>query len=172
MTSVFALHRLLPDRRSARPIEPITWAPRHAILTIDLGAVVANYRTLRRQIGRAAVTAVGYGRTATPTEATRLAPVGVGYADGYLRIGGGRGCAWFGDTPLPVLGRVSMDSLVLDAGAVRDPAFGEGAMVEIIGPHRDVDAVGRDLRTTGYEVLTGLGHRYHRRFVAREGSVA
>ncbi len=145
-----ALYGVAPQPGRDNPLHPV----------IRLDAAVLQLREVP------AGTPVGYGRAATTAGATRLATVGVGYADGYLRIGGDRGCAWFGDTPLPVIGRVSMDSLVLDAGAVRDAGFGEGATVEIIGPHRDVDAVGRDLRTTGYEVLTGLGHRYGRRVIA------
>ena len=145
-----ALYGVAPQVDGANPMRPV----------VRLDAAVLQLRDVP------AGTPVGYGRTATTSGATRLATVGVGYADGYLRIGGNRGCAWFGDAPLPVVGRVSMDSLVLDAGAVRDPDFREGASVAIIGPHRDVDAVGRDLRTSGYEVLTGLGHRYHRHVIA------
>ncbi len=148
-----ALYGVAPQPGRSNPMLPV----------VRLDAAVLQLRDVP------AGTSVGYGRTATTTGATRLATVGVGYADGYLRNGGNRGCAWFGDTPLPVVGRVSMDSLVLDATAVHDATFREGAMIEVIGPHRDVDAVAGDLRTSGYEVLTGLGHRYHRDVIGRRG---
>ena len=151
-----ALYGVAPQPGRANPLRPV----------VRLDAAVLQLRDVP------AGTPVGYGRTATTARATRLATIGLGYADGYLRIGGDRGTAWFGDTPLPVIGRVSMDSLVLDAGAVADADFREGSMIEVIGRHRDVDAVGRDLLTTGYEVLTGLGHRYHRRLVAPEGTLS
>ena len=144
-----ALYGIAPQPGRDNPLFPV----------VRLDAAVLQLRDVP------AGTAIGYGRTATTTEATRLATIGVGYADGYLRIGGNRGCAWYGDTPLPVLGRVSMDSLVLDASAVHHADFREGAMIEVIGPRRYVDAVGRDLQTSGYEVLTGLGHRYHRHVI-------
>ncbi len=147
-----ALYGVAPQPGRANPMRPVA----------RLDAAVLQLRTVP------AGTPVGYGGTARTAAATRLATVGVGYADGYLRSGGNAGCAWYGDTPLPVVGRVSMDSLVLDAGAVSDPALTEGAMVTIIGPHRDVDALGRDLGTSGYEVLTGLGHRYARRYVPHD----
>lgn len=110
-------------------------------------------------------TAIGYGHTAHTAAPATLATIAVGYADGYLRSGSNRGAAWFGDVALPVLGRVSMDSIVLDASAVPDGALEEGSFVELIGPHRSVDAVAADAGTIGYEVLTSLGHRYHRRYV-------
>jgi alanine racemase len=110
-------------------------------------------------------TPIGYGHTARTTSPATLATIAVGYADGYLRSGSNRGAAWFGDIELPILGRVSMDSIVLDASAVPDGALQEGVFVELIGPHRDVDAVAADAGTIGYEVLTSLGQRYHRRYI-------
>ena len=41
-------------------------------------------------------------------------------------------------------------------------------MVELIGPHRSVDAVATDAGTIGYEILTGLGSRYHRRYLGAD----
>ena len=66
------------------------------------------------------------------------------------------------------MGRISMDSIVLDASAVARDALAEGATVELIGPHRSVDAVAADAGTIGYEVLTSLGRRYHRRYLGGE----
>ena len=109
-------------------------------------------------------TAIGYGQTARTTGAARLATIAVGYADGYLRSGSNQGNAWFGDIALPIMGRVSMDSIVLDASLVAG-ALKEGDMVELIGPHRGVDAVAADAGTIGYEVLTSLGRRYHRHYL-------
>lgn len=110
-------------------------------------------------------TAVGYGYTARTAVASRLATVAVGYADGFLRSASGRGAAWAGGAALPILGRVSMDSIVVDASALPAGALAEDDMVEIIGPHRSLDAVAADAGTIGYEVLTGLGDRYERRYV-------
>lgn len=110
-------------------------------------------------------TAIGYGHAARTAKPSRLATVAVGYADGYFRSGSGQGAAWFGDAALPVLGRVSMDSIVLDASAAPDGALHEGSLVELIGPHRNLDAVAADMGTIGYEILTALGHRYQRRFI-------
>jgi alanine racemase len=37
-----------------------------------------------------------------------------------------------------------------------------GAMVELVGPTHDVDALAAEAGTIGYEILTALGRRYHR----------
>jgi alanine racemase len=120
----------------------------------------------------AAGTPVGYGHTYRTPGPARLATIAVGYADGYLRAGSNKGCAWFQGVQLPVLGRVSMDSIVLDASAVPEGALGEGALVTLIGAERDVDAVAADAGTIGYEILTSLGHRYERRYAAAEENPA
>ena len=113
-------------------------------------------------------TPIGYGHSARTTAPTRLATIAVGYADGYLRSGSNHGAAWFGGIALPIMGRVSMDSIVLDASAAPADALHEGSIVELIGPHRSVDAVAADAGTIGYEVLTNLGRRYHRRYISKD----
>ena len=108
-------------------------------------------------------TAIGYGHTRTTGADTTLATVAVGYADGFLRSTGRAAAGWIGDIRLPLMGRVSMDSIVLDASAVEDVA--PGMLVDLIGPHHDVDAAAACAGTIGYEMLTGLGHRYARRIL-------
>lgn len=109
-------------------------------------------------------TAVGYGHTARTARASLLATVAVGYADGFLRSGSNAACAWLGDTRLPLMGRVSMDSIVLDA---TDAAgrIAPGTLVDLIGPHHGLDAAAACAGTIGYEMLTSLGHRYARRYL-------
>lgn len=116
-------------------------------------------------------TPIGYGHTAVTAAPARLATIAVGYADGYLRSGSNHGAAWLGETALPVMGRISMDSIVLDASDLPQGAVEEADMVELIGPHRGVDAVAADAGTIGYEVLTSLGRRYHRRYL-EAGTIA
>jgi alanine racemase len=66
---------------------------------------------------------------------------------------------------LPIVGRVSMDSTILNVSALREGQLRPGDFVELIGPHQTADEVGRDAGTMGYEVLTRLGHRYPRKYV-------
>ena len=113
--------------------------------------------------------AVGYGHVGRTDRRARLATVAVGYADGFHRSLGGAAAGWIGDVRLPIIGRVSMDSLVLDATDAGPVA--PGTLVDLIGPHQDVDAVAAMAGTIGYEILTGLGHRYARRLIGVEGSI-
>jgi alanine racemase len=108
-------------------------------------------------------TPVGYGHTRITTRPSRLATVAVGYADGFLRSTGPQGAAWAGDTKLPVMGRVSMDSIIFDA---TDSAVKVGDLVDLIGTHHDLDAAATAAGTIGYEILTtSLGARYARRYI-------
>jgi alanine racemase len=110
-------------------------------------------------------TPVGYGHTDRTNSASRLATIAVGHADGFLRSLSGRGGAWFKGSYLPVVGRVSMDSIILDATALPAGSLLPGALVDLIGPNQDLDAVAREAGTIGYELLTSLGTRYHRQYI-------
>jgi alanine racemase len=145
-------------------VAPVGGQPNPLRPVVTLQAKIVQMRDV------AAGTAVGYGHTYRTPGPARLATIAVGYADGYLRAGSNKGCAWFQGVALPVLGRVSMDSIVLDASAVPEGALTEGALVTLIGTERGVDSVAADAGTIGYEILTSLGHRYERRYVAAEES--
>ncbi|MHA1538599.1 MAG: alanine racemase [Alphaproteobacteria bacterium] len=108
---------------------------------------------------------VGYGATYTATNQTLIATIAVGYADGYLRSLSHRGRCYVGRYELPVVGRVSMDLLTLDASALPDKLAQPGTLVEVIGEHHDVDAVAGDAGSIAYEILTGLGARYTRNYI-------
>lgn len=110
-------------------------------------------------------TGVGYGLTYTAPRPSRLATVAVGYADGWPRRLGGRADAWFGGVRLPIVGRVSMDSMTLDATALPPGVLDEGDHVELIGPDATLEAVAAQAGTTPYEILTGLGPRLRRNYV-------
>jgi len=143
-------------------VAPIAGASNPMRSVVRLDAKVVQLRSVP------AGTPVGYGHTVRTPVPARLATVAVGYADGYLRSGSNHGSAWLGDIALPVMGRVSMDSIVLDASAAPEGALHEGSMVELIGPHRGVDAVAADAGTIGYEILTSLGRRYHRSYISED----
>ncbi|MEX2450169.1 MAG: alanine racemase [Rhodospirillales bacterium] len=105
---------------------------------------------------------VGYGATHRITRKGKIATVAVGYADGFFRTLGNRGCGYIGDIRVPIVGRVSMDLITVDVGDVPSSHLHPGALVDLIGRDRDPDTVAEDAGTIGYEVLTALGPRYHR----------
>ncbi len=107
---------------------------------------------------------VGYGATRAVATGTKIATVAVGYADGYLRSLSNRACGYVGCVRVPLVGRVSMDLITFDVSNVAADAVRPGAFIDLIGPHGDIDTLAREAGTIGYEILTGLGRRYHRRY--------
>ncbi len=110
---------------------------------------------------------VGYGARFVAGRPSRIATVAVGYADGFLRAGGGRGVACLpgSGTMLPIVGRISMDCLGVDVTDAPEAELQEGTVLDLIGPHRPLEDAATAAGTIGYEMLTALGHRYHRHYV-------
>ena len=116
----------------------------------------------------AAGVSVGYDAAWTAPRQTRLATIALGYADG-LPVGASGGSsgppaeALVAGRRCPVVGRVSMDYVVLDvteAGPVR-----RGDWAEILGEEIGVDELAARAGTIGYEILTRLGPRCARRYL-------
>jgi alanine racemase len=105
---------------------------------------------------------VGYGGTYVTSKPTRLAVLGAGYADGLPRSLSNRGHVWLAGQRCPIVGRVSMDLMAVDASAV---AVGEGDEAEIIGAGISVDEVAAQADTIAYEILTGISRRMPRTYV-------
>lgn len=102
---------------------------------------------------------VSYGRTYTTTAPTRVATIGIGYADGWPRHLSGRGAyVCIRGQRCPVLGRVTMDLLIVEAA----PGVQVGDEVELIGPHLPVQQVADWAGTIPWEIFTGLGVRLPR----------
>jgi alanine racemase len=109
-----------------------------------------------------APTPVGYGATYMAAAGSTLATVGLGYADGYPRSLGNVGVGLVGGQRVPVVGRVSMDSLVVDVSALPPGTVQEGSEVTLIGDGLSIDEVAAGAGTISYELLTGLGRRPRR----------
>lgn len=106
---------------------------------------------------------VGYGGTYCPEKDTIIATLPVGYADGLPRCLGNRGEVTLRGRMHPIVGRVSMDYITIDAGdgpiAIGDEAilFGE----TVTGGVR-VEKVAETADTIAYELLTRIGSRVPR----------
>ncbi|MFL6853732.1 MAG: alanine racemase [Sphingomicrobium sp.] len=99
----------------------------------------------------------GYGATWTAQSDTEAAIVNIGYADGYLRCFAGRGAASAGGKPLPLIGRVSMDLVALDASAAPELAEGDWVTLDY-----DLPSAAEATGLSQYELLTGLSDRLER----------
>jgi alanine racemase len=103
--------------------------------------------------------AVGYGATWRAPGTRRIAILNLGYADGYMRLFAPGAVAWAGDSPCPLVGRISMDLIAVD---VTGADVGEG---DWLGLDFDLRRLSTRSGLSQYELLTGLNHRFERRWV-------
>lgn len=106
-----------------------------------------------------------YGATWRADKDTRVATLGIGYADGIPRSVQGRAHVILGGRRCPVVGRVTMDMLMVEA-----EHDAPGDVATLIGSDGNaaitLDEFAGWAGTISYEILTGLGPRlareYHR----------
>ncbi|GAB3368546.1 alanine racemase [Massilia agri] len=140
-------------------INPQPGRPNPLRQAVSLHARVVQVRTVRDG------DVVGYGAHHVCAGERQIATVAVGYADGWQRSLSGRGQAAIDDVIVPVVGRVSMDSMGIDVTGIPAERVVPGAELELMGATLPVDEVAALAGTIGYEVLTRLGSRFHRRYV-------
>lgn len=100
---------------------------------------------------------VGYGASWRCPADMRVATLAIGYADGYRRGFSGTGMTRFDGVEMPVLGRVSMDLLTVDASAVAQLVEGDWVDIDY-----DLADASRRSGIAQYELLTGLANRAER----------
>lgn len=145
-----ALYGLNPTPESVNPMKPV----------ISLTAPILQIRDAYQG------ESVGYGASHIITNDTTLATLPLGYADGFHRMGSNRASVFWKGQACPVVGRVSMDLVVIDIGHVQEgqpPKVGDS--LEIIGPHQSVDDLAQAFGTIGYEVLTRFGSRFQKIYI-------
>lgn len=102
---------------------------------------------------------VGYNAGFTATGSMPTGVVSLGYADGFLRSRGSKGShLLYGETKLPLLGKVSMDMIVVDLSNA--PQLSEGDWLEV--PF-DLPEAAQHSGLSQYELLTTLGQRFKQR---------
>lgn len=107
---------------------------------------------------------VGYGRAGALSSPTTIATIPIGYADGLdRRLGCGGWSVVIGGKRAPIVGRVCMDSCMVD---VTDIQCREGDEVVIFGGEADsVAEMAEQLGTIPYEVMTSVSRRVKRIYV-------
>jgi alanine racemase len=143
-------------------LQPSTSDPVAGLLPI--ARVTAPILTIH---DRPAGTGVGYGHTFVTRRPSRLAVVPVGYADGYPRAISNRSVAQLHGHDVSVVGRVSMDQIVLDVTDA--PSANVGDTVTVISwdatKPNSLDAMADAVGTIGYELATHFGGRLRRAIV-------
>lgn len=113
---------------------------------------------------------VGYGRYYTADHALRAATVCCGYADGYPRCLSNLGTASIHGYPAPVIGRVSMDQIVLDASRVPEVFAGDEVTLLGAAPADGFAQAAEKAGTISYELLCAVARRVPRVYL-RGGEV-
>ena len=104
---------------------------------------------------------VSYGRTTILEKETRVATIGIGYGDGLPRAISGKGAhVLINGQNAPLLGRVTMDQIMVDVSHLPDCSVGDE--VELFGPNLLVNRVAQWAGTIPWEVLTGITPRVTR----------
>lgn len=107
---------------------------------------------------------VSYGMTHETSKPTTIASVPVGYADGFSRLLSSRGHMLVGGRRAPIVGRVCMDTTMLDVGHV--PGIDLEDEVVIFGRQQDAsitaDEIAASLDTINYEIVSSLTARIPR----------
>ncbi len=101
---------------------------------------------------------ISYGRTFITKRETRVAVIGIGYADGYPRALSNCGEMIANGMRVPVIGRICMDMTMLDV--TNAPALSVGDLVTVIGQEGKeevfADTLAKKANTIPYEILCGL----------------
>lgn len=110
---------------------------------------------------------VSYGASYAIAKGARIATVGLGYADGYLRALSNKGQAILAGKRVPIAGIVTMDMMMLDVSTIPENALGLGMEAEFIGSLLTVDEVAGKAGTIGYELFTRLGARVKKQYITQ-----
>lgn len=108
--------------------------------------------------------AIGYGLRFRATRPTRIATLGIGYADGWPRVHANNGAVLVRGQRAPIVGAVSMDGLTVDIGGVAGVTYEDEFVLigEQGGARITADEVAGERRTINYEVTTALRRRLPR----------
>jgi alanine racemase len=145
-----ALYGIAPQAGQPNPMAPVVRLQAKVMQTRSIGA--GDH--------------VGYSLRYTASGPCRVATVALGYADGWLRSMSTRGVALVDGQVLPQIGSISMDTLTLDISALPAGRLTPGSLVDLICAEHPVDAVAAQAGTIAYEVLTSMGPRIARAYVA------
>jgi alanine racemase len=142
-----ALYGINPTVGHPNPVRPVA----------RLRARIMQLRDVRPGEG------VGYDHQWVAPRPSRIATLPIGYADGYHRVLGNRAEVSLDGRLCRVVGRISMDLITVDVTDCPQAAIGDWC--EVIGPAVPVERLAALAGTNGYEILTSLGRRFHRRYL-------
>ena len=117
-------------------------------------------------------TTISYGRTYTAKNRERIATVSVGYHDGYARIMSGKAYVVCGGVKCPVVGRITMDQILIRIPDALKDRVKVGESVLLLGEDEQnsensirIEKMASWSETCTHEVIARIGERVQRRYV-------
>lgn len=124
---------------------------------VCLKTSIAQIKTLDRN------ETVGYSRKGTLKQASRIAVLSIGYADGFLRaFGNGNVQVKINNQLAPTIGNICMDMCFVDISHISEAK--EGDEVIIFDEKEMIQNLAQTLDTIPYEILTNISERVPRVF--------
>lgn len=134
--------------------------PMHIETVVTVTAPVVQ-KVLYREL-----THVGYGSTRSVPAGSTIATIPVGYGHGYPFALSNNGYCGFAGSLLPVVGKVSMDYIMVDASEVADQIVEGASLVELIGPNVSVEKLAALAAIPASSIFTSLVARSMRSYTS------
>ena len=88
---------------------------------------------------------------------SKIATISIGYSNGFSRLLSNIGDVYINKNKLKILGRVSMDLIIIDISQFKEDEIKNGDTVEIFGPNRSLADFSKMNKTIPYEILCKMG---------------
>lgn len=107
---------------------------------------------------------VSYNRTYKTNKKTKVATIGIGYADGYPRSLSNTGKVVINNTLCDIIGRVCMDSILVDVTDIGDVKIGD--IVYLFDNNLiTLEDIAKIDNTINYEILSTISDRVPRKYI-------
>ena len=110
--------------------------------------------------------AIGYGSTYKAKKRMIIGTIPIGYADGFNRLFSNRAELYYKNRKVKIVGRISMDLITVDLTKFKKNKISRNDYIELINSKNSIDYLSKLIKTIPYEMLTNLGNRYQRRYIA------
>ena len=108
---------------------------------------------------------ISYNQTYKTTKKTKVATIGIGYADGLKRSLSNKGNVVINNTICPIIGNVCMDSILVDVTKVKDVKIGDKVYIfdnKLI----TLEDIASTCNTINYEILCNISDRVPRTYIS------
>ncbi len=106
---------------------------------------------------------VSYGGIDILKRSSKLATIGLGYADGWLRLLKTNSVFFIGNEKCKIVGNITMDSFVLDITDIKNNKLKEGDHICLLD-NSNIEHILKNNNIISYELLTLMGDRLHRNY--------